>query len=42
MKYKIKCFIGWHSWTWTLIQIDNVCEPVTGIIPDRANVIGVE
>ena len=34
---KITCFIGWHSWTWTLNKVSEFeTEPVTGEIPDRA------
>lgn len=36
-KKKILCFIGWHSWTWTLRRVsEHQTEPITGKIPDRA------
>ena len=34
---KMLCdFFGYHSWQWTLKKEGNVCEPITGEIPDRA------
>lgn len=34
---KILCFIGYHSWTWTLREVaNNITEPITGAIPNRA------
>jgi len=36
IKNKILCFIGWHSWTWTLRQENGVTERVDGTIPARA------
>lgn len=33
----IKCFLGWHSWTWTLEKVNEfITEPLTDNIPDRA------
>lgn len=34
---KILCFLGFHTWQWTLLRVsEHETEPLTGSIPDRA------
>jgi hypothetical protein len=36
-KRRFLCWIGWHSWTWTLTRVGEFqTEPITDEIPDRA------